>query len=86
MNPSTTEVNPNEAQIGLYRDPESGNFVGCLDENQASAAIRVGFKLYEAGVDAAMRPESELDKLKNPPSHDTADEASTAATASKKGK
>lgn len=82
------EQNPNEPAIGLYRDPESGQFIGALDANQAAAIERTGFKLFEAGREAAMTPQDELDALMNPAPETAAEpqEEETETAGAKKGK
>jgi hypothetical protein len=55
MQEKSTTVNP----IGLYKDPESGNFMGCIEEIQADAAKRAGYVLVESGREAAMTPEAD---------------------------
>lgn len=71
------EVSQKDSPIGLYRDPESGNFAGAIDVQQANAFVRVGFKLVEEGREAAQTTEKELAKLKNPPEHDSEDDGSS---------
>lgn len=79
MNNNETSNNANP--IGLYRDPESGQYIGALEEVQADAFVRVGFKLVKPGRDAAMTSETELQQLLSGPDPDR----ETAQT-SKKGK
>lgn len=43
------ENDPKVPTAGLYRDPQSGAEIGCLDGNQAAAAIRVGYVLVPDG-------------------------------------
>lgn len=67
MNDETTNA-PNP--IGLYRDPESGQFVGAIDPIQADAFIQVGYKLFREGKEAAMMPQEDIDKLTPGPTRD----------------
>ena len=55
------ETNPKDSPVGLYKDPESGKYIGALDENQASAIIKLGFKLVEAGIDAAKKTDAQIE-------------------------
>jgi hypothetical protein len=59
-----------EHPVGLYRDPESGQFVGAIDPIQADAMVRAGWVLFEAGREAAMATQEQIDVLRNPPEHD----------------
>ncbi len=64
MKPETsTKNNP----IGLYKDPQSGAYIGALEEAQADAYVRNGFQLVQEGEDAAKmsaKAIAELDKNK----------------------
>ena len=61
------DYNPNANPMGLYFDKESGRYIGCLDDNQASAAIRVGYKLFLEGREAAMMTEEQIAGLNGTP-------------------
>ena len=49
-------INP----IGLYKDPQSGQTIGAIEEIQADAIVHLGFKLVEEGREAAMLSEKEI--------------------------
>jgi hypothetical protein len=57
---STSAVNP----VGLYHDPESGQYIGAIDPIQADAFVRAGYQLHTEGRDAAMSSQEDIDALK----------------------
>ena len=42
-----------EHELGLYYHDGSKTYIGVIDENQASAAIRVGYKLIKVAATSA---------------------------------
>ena len=56
MQETSTKYNP----IGLYYSPESGQYLGSLDEIQSDAFLRVGFKLVKEGLEAAKMTAKEI--------------------------
>ena len=53
--------------IGLYRDPESKQYIGCIDEVQADAVVQQGYVLVTEGREAAMTTTAEYAKLDKAP-------------------
>lgn len=84
------EIDANNFPAGLYRDPESGKEIGCLDENQAAAAVRLGYKLVPGGDPMKTQAEMDADAgIQSDSSDDSSDDSSKDSTddqPTKKGK
>lgn len=75
---NAVEIDPNEPQPGLYRDPQSGKEIGILDSNQAAAAVRVGFVLVPGGDPHKTQSEMDRDeRIRNGEEEEVAETEST---------
>lgn len=57
------QVGSTEYPIGLYKDKESGKYIGAIDPTQANAFVHVGFSLVKEGREAAMMSEKDIAAL-----------------------
>ena len=55
-----------ENPIGLYKDPQSGQYIGVINEIQADAVVQQGYRLVKEGHEAAVLTQAEIDKLDKP--------------------
>ena len=57
-----------ENPIGLYKDPQSGQVIGALNEVQGDAAVRLGFTLWKEGYEFAKMTDAQIAELDKPQS------------------
>lgn len=60
MQPQQERKDGAENPIGLYKDPQSGTTIGAIEETQADAIVQLGYKLVEAGREAAMLTDEQI--------------------------
>lgn len=53
---SNNPTNP----VGLYKNPDTGVYLGVLDPAQGDAVVRQGFRLVKEGSEAATMTEKEI--------------------------
>jgi hypothetical protein len=81
MQPQQERKDGQENPIGLYKDPQSGTFIGAIEEVQADAFVQLGYKLVEAGREAATLSDKQIaKKYPDGPVNKPADKSSEKAS------
>lgn len=79
------ETTTNGQQIGLYKDPASGQYLGAIDPIQAEAMVQQGWKLHTPGREAAESSEKDIATLRSLDAGEL-EPSSADPTSGKKGK